>query len=273
MRGGTGSPPPAETSARAASGRINLEELQEYMRRQSEEDKKNRTITVEGDTVPDALKKASIELGLPVSSLEYEVLRRGSGGTLGLGRAAWKLSVYERSKVVKTSVESEEEARREAERAAQAPEKPKDLSGEVFVKVSGDGAFLRVTRPQGKGPRATEIMALERLAIRGIASFDAALVSRIVKHADGEFVRVADVQYNPGHDSTASMDVTDGAMKAVVVVAEPGPGGADISSDFLRSYLQFQWRHPRPAGGHTRGDRHLSALWQAHRRGGGHAGA
>jgi len=237
MRGASGSLPSADTSARGASGRINLEQLQEYMRRQSEEDKKNRTITVEGDTVPDALRKASIELAIPVSGLEYEVLRRGSGGTLGIGRAAWKLSVYERSKVVKTSVESEEEARREAERAAQTPEKPKDLPGEVFVRVSGDGAFLRVTKPQGRGPRATEIMALERLAVRGISSFDAALVSRICKHADGELVRVADVQYNPGHDSTASMDVTDGAMKAIVVVVEPGPGGADISSDFLRSYL------------------------------------
>ncbi len=64
-----------------------------------------------------------------------------------------------------------------------------------------------------------------------------ALVSRIVKHADGEFVRVADVRYNPANDSAASVDVTDGAMKAVVVITEPGPGGADISSDFIRSFL------------------------------------
>jgi uncharacterized protein (DUF342 family) len=227
-----------DTFARGGPGRISLEQIQEYMRRQSEEDKKNRIITAEGDTVPDALKKASIELGIPVRSLEYEVLRKGSSGTLGIGRTAWKLSVYERSKVVKTSVESEEEARREAELAAQAPEKPRDLPGEVFVRVSSDSAYLRVTRPQGRGPRVTEIMALERLSARGIASFDSPLVSRIVKHADGEFVRVADVRYNPAHDAAASVEIMDGSMKAVAVITEPGPGGADISSDFIRSFLQ-----------------------------------
>ncbi len=223
-----------------ASG-ISLEQLQEYMRKQSEEDRKNRTITVEAENVPECLKKASIELGIPVRGLDYEILSRGSAGTLGIGRAPWKLSVYERSREAKTSAEeAAEEARRAAEAAAGAAEaaaRPKDLPGEVFVRVTSDGAFLRVTRPQGRGPRATEIMALEKLSLRGVSSFDGALVARVVKHADGEFIRVGDVQYNPSHDATVSMDVTDGAMKAVVVVNEPGPGGADISADYVRSHL------------------------------------
>jgi len=80
-------------------------------------------------------------------------------------------------------------------------------------------------------------MALEKLSLRGVSGFDTALVSRIVKHADGEYIRVGDVPYNPSHDSSVSMDITDGAMKAVVVINEPGPGGADISADYLRSFL------------------------------------
>ena len=52
--------------------RITLEQLQEYMRKQSEEDKKNRSITVEAESVQEALKKASIEMGIPVRGLEYE---------------------------------------------------------------------------------------------------------------------------------------------------------------------------------------------------------
>ena len=175
---------------------INLEQLQEYMRKQSAEDKKNRTITVEAESIPDALKKASIELGIAVRDLEYETLDRGSPGTLGIGRKPWRLNVYERSREVKTSVEVEEEAR-SAE--PEAENRPKDLPGEAFVRVNNDGVFLRVTRPQGRGPRATEIMALERLSLRGVRNFDAALVARIIKHADGEMVRVADVHYNPSN--------------------------------------------------------------------------
>ncbi|HEY9593125.1 MAG TPA: flagellar assembly protein A, partial [Spirochaetia bacterium] len=217
---------------------INLEQLQEYMRKQSEEDKRNRSITVEAESVQEALKKASIELGIPVRDLEYETIARGRPGTLGIGKTPWKLNVYERSRVVKTSVEVEEETRREVERQAEAETHPRDVPGEVFVRITADGAFLRVTRPEGRGARATEITAVERLSLRGVRNYDAALVSKIVKHADGEFVRVAEVQYNPSHDATVSLDITDGAMKAVVVISEPGPGGADVSADYLRSYLQ-----------------------------------
>jgi uncharacterized protein len=73
---------------------IGLEEIQEYMRKQSEEDKKNRTITVEAENVQEGLKKASIELGIPLVGLEYEILARGSAGTFGVGRTPWKISVY-----------------------------------------------------------------------------------------------------------------------------------------------------------------------------------
>ena len=81
-------------------------------------------------------------------------------------------------------------------------------------------------------------MALERLSLRGVANFDASLVSRVVKHAEGDYIKVADVQYNPSHDATVSVDITDGAMKAVVMIGEPGLGGADVSADYVRSYLQ-----------------------------------
>ena len=218
-------------------GGINLEQIQEYMRKQSEADRKNRAITVEAENVQEGLKKASIELGIPLPSLEYEILGRGSSGTLGIGRTPWRINVYERSKQVKTSSEAAEEAAREAALEAEAAAKPKDLPGEVYVRVTGDGAYLRATRPQGKGPRASEMMAREKLSLRGVTSFDSALVSRIIKHADGEYIRVSDVQSNPSRDASVSVDITDGAMKAVVVINEPGYGGADISADYVRSFL------------------------------------
>jgi uncharacterized protein len=218
--------------------RISLDELQQYMRKQSEEDKKNRTITVEAESIPEALKKASIELGMAVRSLEYEVVSRGSPGTMGIGRKPWKLNIYERSKEVKTSTEEEEEARQEAQRTAQAAQRPKDIAGETFVRITSEGAFLRVTRPQGRGARVSDVMALERLSLRGVSNYDASLVSRVVKHADGEYIRVGDIQYNPGNDASVSMDITDGEMKAVAVLTEPGTGGADISAGYVRSFLQ-----------------------------------
>src|SRR5271157_4330511 len=167
-------------------GGIRLEQIQEYMRMQSEQDRKNRTITVEAENVQEGLKKASIELGIPLSGLEYEIITRGNAGTFGVGRTPWKISVYERSVQVKTSSEAADEAARDAEIQSEAAARPRDLPGEVYVRINGDGAYLRATKPQGKGPRATEIMAREKLSLRGVTDFDVVLVSRIVKHADGE---------------------------------------------------------------------------------------
>ena len=65
---------------------VNLEQIQEYMRMQSEADKKNRTITVEAPSIPEGLKQASIELGVPLSALEYEVVARGSVRARDRGR-------------------------------------------------------------------------------------------------------------------------------------------------------------------------------------------
>ncbi len=217
---------------------VTIDELREYMKRQSEEDRKNRTLTLEAQSVEEALKRASIELATPVRQLEYEVLQKGSSGTLGVGRRPWKVHIYEKSRRAKTSAEAAEEERRKAEAAAREPERPRDVPGEVFVRIGSEGAFLKVTRPQGRGPRASDVMAFEKLSLRGVSNYDTSLVSRVVKHADGEYIRVADVRYDPSHDAVVSLEVTDGEMRGVIVMTEPGPGGADISAEFLQSFLE-----------------------------------
>jgi uncharacterized protein (DUF342 family) len=212
---------------------IDLDELREYMRRQSEEDRKNRTVQVEAASVEEGLRQASIELGAPIAALAYEVVARGTPGTLGMGRRPWRLSVYLPGRPAKAP---HEEA---AETAAAASETtPGDAPGEVFVRIAGDGAFLRVTRPRGRGPRATDVMALERLSLRGVSGFDPSLVSRVVRHADGEWVRVAEVRYVPANDSVVTVEIADGEMKATIVASEPGAGGADPTAEYLRGALQ-----------------------------------
>ncbi|OHD71584.1 MAG: hypothetical protein A2177_07630 [Spirochaetes bacterium RBG_13_68_11] len=212
---------------------IDLDGLREYMRRQSEEDRKNRTVQVEASSIDEGLRQASIELGVPVVLLSYEVLVHGTPGTLGMGRRSWRLSVYVPGRTALAPHEEGAEAP-----VAAAETGPLDVPGEVFVRIAGDGAFLRAVKPRGRGARATEVMALERLSLRGVSGFDPSLVSRVVRHADGEWVRVADVRYTPANDSVVSVEVSDGEMKASIVASEPGAGGADPTADYLRGVLQ-----------------------------------
>jgi uncharacterized protein (DUF342 family) len=212
---------------------IDLEGLREYMRRQSEEDRKNRTVQLEAASIEEGLRQASIELGVPVALLAYEVIARGTTGTLGMGRRPWRLSVYAPGR---TALAPHEEAAEVPTAAAEAG--PVDVPGEAFVRIAGDGAFLRVAKPRGRGARVTEVMALERLSLRGVSGFDPSLVSRVVRHADGEWVRVADVRYVPANDSVVTVEIGDGEMKASLVASEPGAGGADPTADYLRGVLQ-----------------------------------
>jgi hypothetical protein len=212
---------------------IDLDGLREFMRRQSEEDRKNRSVQVEAATVEEGLRQAAIELATPVAALAYEVLVRGQPGTLGMGRRPWRLSVYARGRDAKAPHEERAEAEAPVVEAG-----PVDVPGEAFVRIAGDGAFLRVAKPRGRGARATEVMALERLSLRGVSGFDTALVSRVVRHADGEWVRVADVRYTPANDSVVTVEIGDGDMKAVLIASEPGAGGADPTAEYLRGALQ-----------------------------------
>jgi uncharacterized protein (DUF342 family) len=215
---------------------INMTKLQEYMRKQSEEDKKNRTVRVSAPSIQDALRRASIELGVPIKKLEYEVTQKGSAGAFGVGSKLWMLSVYERSaEVVPPSFIEESDLLAKAK--GPEIEIQADTPGEIFVRITSDGAAIKVTKPKGRGPKATEIMALEKLSVRGVVNFDANLVARAVKHADGEYIRVANVQYNPSNDATVSLDITDGDMKAVIVMSEPGPGGSDLTADYIKSFI------------------------------------
>lgn len=216
---------------------INFSQLREYAEKQAREDKQNKTVDVQGQSLEEALRKASIELALPMKKLEYEVQEQGARGFMGMGAKPWKLRVYEKAKEVKVPGLGEDEDLL-AQLASVQPEKDKDMPGSVQVRITPEGAFLKATKPKGRGARVSEVMALEKLAQRGIHGFDPSLVARVVKHADGEFIRVGDAESMPEHDSMVSLDVTDGEMKAWITVSEPGQGGSDLGADGLRAFLQ-----------------------------------
>ena len=70
-------------------------------------------ITVSAKTVSDAITEASIELGVASTSLDYEVIEKGSTGFLGIGSkqaviTAWKKDETSKREKVKKSAKKEE---------------------------------------------------------------------------------------------------------------------------------------------------------------------
>jgi hypothetical protein len=199
-----------------------------------EQDRAIRTITASGATLEEAVAQAAALLDLPVRRLEYEVTEKGSPGFLGSGKKDWTIHAYERIVVKKDFTEEGEEDEESVDSAPVI----EDVDGDVFVHLSSDGAFLKVSGPKGRGQRADEQDALKILHSRVVTGIDEAAVAKAIGEASGEYVRVGDFEHRPVNDSMVSVDMSEGEMKAFITVTPPGTGGCDISMETYLSFLR-----------------------------------
>jgi uncharacterized protein (DUF342 family) len=216
---------------------MKLKQMQEYMAQMAEEDRKIRSIEVEGESMEETLDQASLELGIPVRDLEFEVHERGGKGFWGVGKNKWRLRVYEKAKKVKLPGD-EEESFEGLDLDLKPIEVVENTNGEAFVRITQDGVFLKVSNPTGKGLKVTEKQALDAIRARSVVDFDAALTAKIVRRADDEYVRIGTVDYNPMNDSTMTIEISEDEMKAFMEVKQPGPGGTDITYENMVSILE-----------------------------------
>ncbi|MFP4636816.1 MAG: FapA family protein [Spirochaetaceae bacterium] len=214
---------------------VRISEIQGYMQKQMEEDRRRNYVNVQGDTLDEALEQAAVELSRPVKNIDFEILQKGSRGIFGAGRKPYLLLAYP------ATGESEEQDMDDVfdvdfgfEEEAQQVER----DGEAFVKLSSTGILLKVTPPVGKGKRVTEQQAMERIRARTDAKLDTGNVAKAVKLAEGEFRKVGDYDYNPAADAVLSVEIADSEMRAYLTALPPGPGGADPDYDSLVTFLQ-----------------------------------
>jgi uncharacterized protein (DUF342 family) len=208
--------------------------LQSIVREQLEQDRSIQSVAVSGPTLEAAVAEAAALLDLPVRRLEYEVTVKGSPGIFGSGKKDWTINAYERVSAI-SEADEDEEFGDVFDASAPAIE---DLDGDCFVHLSPDGVFLKAAPPKGKGRRASESDAYRIIQNRNITDFNHELVSRIVKDAEGEYVRIGGFEHRPFNDSVVSVDIAEGEMKAYITVTPPGTGGCDISVETFLSFLR-----------------------------------
>ncbi|MDR0878672.1 MAG: FapA family protein [Treponema sp.] len=213
---------------------VDFVRLQHIVKDQLEQDRTIRTVETTGASLELAVSEAATLLDVPVRRLEYEVTEKGSAGFLGTGKKDWKIRAYER--VVEEKNEDDDLfANGILEDAAPVIE---DRDGEAYVHLSADGAFLKVTSPTGKGRKAMDVHAMEVLTGRGVHDVDEDLVSRIVKEAAGEYIKVGDFEHRPVNDSVVTVEIAEGEMRAYIQVLPPGTGGCDLSLETYFSFLR-----------------------------------
>jgi hypothetical protein len=211
---------------------VQLSEFREFMKKQAGEDRSRKTVQVSGSSIDEALEQASIELNLPASKIEYEVLEQPASGFLGYGKKDCMLIAYETLSEKKSEFDDDEFDLDFGE-GQFSVDVPKDRDGETIVRLRQEGVFIKIYPPVGNGKKVTEREAAMKLKARGITDFDKSILGVAVKLADKEIVRIGEYAYNPMNDGLMTVEITDLDMKATIQLKEAGIGGADVTADSI----------------------------------------
>lgn len=216
---------------------VNLEKIREEMARLYEEDQSRVFVEVSAATLDEALSDASIQLGIPVKGIDYEIIQRGSSSIFSLNKKEWQIRAYEmyKRRQRKAALKKEHEDETGSSVSAQLIE---ERNGDAFVFCASDGVYLKVTPPLGNGKPASLRDAQDRFRERGVPVPPDETIQSVLKKAGGEYTRVADYAHNPGNDALMSVEITDQDMNAWLYATPPGPGGADLSTDMIVAFLK-----------------------------------
>ncbi|OQY34522.1 MAG: hypothetical protein B6241_04435 [Spirochaetaceae bacterium 4572_59] len=215
---------------------INQDQFQETLREMSEKDRERKSVEVTGKTLEEALSQAAIELGVPVKRLEYETLAKGRHGFLGVGHKNFSLKVYEAERRIIKNEEGEVLFEEMSDNVLL--EEDVIINGDFSVRLSNDGAYLKVTAPDTRGIAVSADQVLFELARRQVNDIFEEKVNTTIENADGVYVKVGDFIYNPVNDARPTVEVSADDMQASINVSEPGPGGADLTSSDITSFLR-----------------------------------
>ncbi|MCL2704968.1 MAG: FapA family protein [Spirochaetaceae bacterium] len=212
---------------------LTLDEFKNFMKNMAEKDNNKKSVQVSAPSIEECLEQAAIDLNTAVAHLEYEVLVKGMKGLFGVGKKNYTLIVYKTEEKEENTSSIEEFGTDEF-----VEEQIKDKDGEVILNLYRGEAFLKVYPPEGKGKKATLEQALFKINTRNITDFDKALVSKIVKLADGMTIKVGSYIPKTSNNTTVSLRTEENDMKAYITLTPPGEGGSDLEKETILSFLK-----------------------------------
>ena len=218
---------------------IGLDGFREKMQDEAEKTKTIKTVHVSGRDLDEALQQASLELSLPLRVLEYEILERGRRGFMGMRGAPCRIIAYEAAHDPgaegELSLEDELDLR---SYQRDEPDEPRHLDGRFSVRLSAEGAWVKVFPPVGEGMPVILEDVIGGLHDRMVIDIDNQMAAAVVEQADSVWVKVGSFDYNPAGDALMTLDVSDDSMKAYIFVQPPEEGGADLAVEDIRGFLE-----------------------------------
>ena len=129
---------------------VGLDIIREEMRKRLEMDKELHMVEVNADTIDEALQDASVQLDAKMSSLQYEIVEKGSDGFLGMGKKPWKLRIYQDPSTIKRKQKLASDGLM-IDDTGEEVELIKDRDGLFYVHHFSSDIMLKVILPVGEG--------------------------------------------------------------------------------------------------------------------------
>ncbi len=220
---------------------IDLNEFRSIMREEQVLAKKHKILELRGATLDEVLAQASIELGVPVHKLSYEILQKGSsGGPLGLlGKKEWQVQVSPSRKYTKTRKRGEAYEGELDETADEVVEDNRD--GRFGVRLGKDGTVLMKVLP-AHGTGANVQLAQVHTLLKRMRAVDddieEELLLEVLHRANGQWEVISNFSYNEDANSEITVSIAEGDMKATITLSTPGVGGVSPTVEEMKTVLQ-----------------------------------
>ncbi len=183
-------------------------------------------------SIEEALEIAHKRLKVSIADLEYDILEQGSNGFLGIGKKPYKILVKRTVPHVSKEIAELEQLTKKAVKAIE------DIDGTYKVRVTKDGIFVIINPPKGKGRKISEQEVLNAIFQKDIKEFDKAAVSKAVKDASGEPVKIGEYIPNPQYDGRFSIEVSDDELKAYITLYPPLKSGRVVEFQEILEELE-----------------------------------
>lgn len=196
-------------------------------------------VIVLSDNLQEALDVGSRELQTDISTLDYEILEKGSNGIFGWGRLPYKIHIRKMKEDdrwndlddLNVSLQSVDGSLIGNDNTVIK------IDGDVKVRIYKQGVFLKVTHPRGDGKKITFERIQERIARAGVLNYDRKVIEKEAKKPSENYIKIGPWVPKPEADSTLAVEVAPDEMKAFITISSPRPGGKHLTLKEIKAAL------------------------------------
>ena len=202
-------------------------------------DKEIHSVEVRGDTIEECLSDAALQLDSKISNLEYEVLEKGFAGVMGVAKKPWVLRVYQNSQFIQKKME--EALAVSGGTDAQEEAKNLDVDGIYHVRRFGDGIYLKIVLPVGKGRPVNFNDVIIEAKRADTRTLDDALIKKLcVEGTNDDYAEIGSYSRVAAGDAIFAVDIAKDEMSATITASPPSQSGSEISMDAILQKLRIQ---------------------------------